>query len=325
MIFPLRHLGVLTRPRRAGVARTALTGIALTGFMLAGAAFGQSTSVIPSTAAPASKPPPDLIAYPAALMAAMARELDKNPDQAVLILGTMTITQSEMADVIRAMPPSAANLGFSVVSHRALDTLVAQKTFVINALREGVDKDPAFTRSLNVLREKALAEVWLARKGDHAVTNDTLHARYDRDIAGKSNPDEVRARVIMVATEDDARAVIAKLQSGADFADLARRVSTDGTAAQGGDLGYVTFEAVTPEIGHIIFALNPGQISAFPERTPSGYLIVRVEGRRQRATPTFEEARPGLETLLRADATRAAIDDVMSHVKILKPPEAPQK
>lgn len=205
--------------------------MALAEIVLSGAAFAQGTSVITST----TKPTPDLIAYPAVMMAAMARELDKLPDQAVLILGTMTITRGEMADVIRAMPPSAANLGFSVASHRALDVLVAQKTFILNALRDGVDKDPAFTRSLNVLREKALADVWLARKGDLAVTDTALHARYDRTIAGKSNPDKVRARVIVVATEEEAHSLIGKAQSGADFADLARGYSTDGTAAQGGD------------------------------------------------------------------------------------------
>jgi peptidyl-prolyl cis-trans isomerase C len=290
-----------------------------------GAALGEGTPAVPLPAEPASKPMPALTAYPAVMMAAMARELDKQPDQAVLVLQNITITQGEMADVIRAMPASAANLGFAVVSRRALDVLIAQKTFVFNALKDGVDKDPAFIRSLNVLRDKALADVWLGRKADLAVTDQALHARYDRDVARKPNPDEVRARVIVVPTVEEARLVISKAQSGADFAELARGYSSDGTASGGGDLGYVTLEAVTPEIGHIAFALNPGQVSAFPIRTPAGYLILRVEGRRQRGTPTFDEARPGLEVALRAEATRAAIDDVMSHVKIAKPADSAKK
>lgn len=99
------------------------------------------------------------------------------------------MTRGEMADVIRAMPRARATR----VSRRALDILVARKTYVSNALKDGVDKDPAFVRSLNVLDDKSLADVWLARKADLAVTDQALHARYGRDIVGKSNPDEVRA------------------------------------------------------------------------------------------------------------------------------------
>lgn len=296
--------------------------LACAGLMLSGAAHAQGTT---PQADAAHEPMRPLIAYPATIMAAMAHELDKQPDQAVLVMQTMTITQGEMADVIRAMPVSAANLGFAVVSRRALDTLIAQKTFVLNAMKDGVDKDPAFVRGLSALREKALADVWLARKADAAVTDQALHARYDRDIAGKPAPDEVRARVIVVPDEDQARGIISKLQDGVDFAEQARAKSKDGTAPEGGDLGYVTQEAVSPEIGHIIFALNPGQVTAFPVRTAAGFVILRVEGRRQRAAPTFAEARPGLEAALRGDATRAAIDKVLSHVKIAKPADPAEK
>jgi peptidyl-prolyl cis-trans isomerase C len=320
---PLPTMSLNKRP--SGATLFAAVALAWVGLALPGAARGEGTPAAPPPAESASKPMPALTASPAVMMAAMARELDKQPGQAVLVLQTITITQGEMADVIRAMPASAANLGFAVVSRRALDVLIAQKTLVLNALKEGVDKDPAFIRGLNVLRDKALADIWLARKADLAVTDQALHARYDRDVAGKPNPDEVRARVIVVPTIEEARLVIGKAQSGADFAELARGYSTDGTASRGGDLGYVTLEAVTPEIGHIAFALNPGQITAFPTRTSAGYLVLRVESRRQRGTPSFDEARPGLETALRAEATRAAIDDVMSHVTIAKPADLSKK
>jgi peptidyl-prolyl cis-trans isomerase C len=270
-------------------------------------------------------PMPTIQHNPAETMAAMARELDKHPDQGVLVLENITITQADMADVIRTMPPSLANLGFQAVTQRALDVLVAQKAMVLNALKAGLDKDPTVLRKTAVLHDKALSDAWLAKIGDAAVNDKALHERYDRDVAGKPGPDEVRARVIVVPTQDEARLIIGKIQGGGDFAELARTYSKDGTAAQGGDLGYVTLEGVTPEIGHIMFALAPGQITAFPTWTPAGYFIIRVEGRRQRGTPTFDEARGRLEGTLRSEADRAAIENIMAHVKMAKPAGPPKK
>jgi peptidyl-prolyl cis-trans isomerase C len=284
-------------------------------------AYGQTPSPVASGDPGVQTP----IAHPEALMALVAREYDKEPDQAVLVLGTMAITRGEMAEVIRTLPPSLVNLGFAAVSLRAIDILVAQKTFAFAALKDGIDKDPAFLRRQNAIREKALADIWLGRKANTAVTEQALRDRYTSDIVNQPAPVEVRARVIAVEDEAVARTIVQKAQNGSDFADLAKQFSKDATAAKGGDLGYVTQQAVAPEIAQLIFALSPGQVSAFPLRTPSGYLIVKVEGRQQRAAPSFEEARPTLEAALRADATRNAINDVLSHVKLENMPELPHR
>jgi peptidyl-prolyl cis-trans isomerase C len=252
----------------------------------------------------------------AVVLSAMAHELDKNPNQGVFVLETITITQGEMADVIRSMPVSMASMGYQEVSKRAIEILVSQKAMVLNALKEGLDKDPAAIRRTKALSDRALADAWLSRKGDAAVTDHALHTLYIRDIAGKPGPYEVRARLILVPTEDEARAIIEKAQKGADFGDLARTYSKDGSAANGGDLGYASIEALSPEIGSVAFALQLGQITPFPMKTVAGYFILRIEGRRQRGTPTFDEARPKLEATLRGEAIRDAIQDVLAHIKM---------
>ena len=119
----------------------------------------------------------------------------------------------------------------------------------------------------------------------------------------------------MVATDAEARSVIEKLQHGADFADLARQVSKDPSAKNGGDLGYLPLEAMAPEIGSVVFALAPGQVTPYPVRALFGYFVLRVEGRRQRATPTFDEVRLQLERDLRAVAVRDAITSLLNEIK----------
>lgn len=263
-----------------------------------------------------SRRPPVLLSEPAATMAEMIHQLEKDPHATVMMLETLPITQADIADVIRTMPVNFASLGFAEVTRRALDVLVSQKAMLLNARRDGIDKDPAVVRREKVADERVLADAWLAHAEDAAVTDEALHARYDRDIAGRPGPEEVRARLILVPTIDAARMIIAKAAEGEEFSALARTYSKDASAAHGGDLGYVALEAVSGEIGPALFALAPGQMTAFPMRSPAGYYILRVEARRQRATPTFDEARAGLESVMRAEAAKAAIDSVLSGIKI---------
>ena len=98
-------------------------------------------------------------------------------------------------------------------------------------------------------------------------------------------------------------------------------------ASHGGDLGYASFDALAPEIAPVIFALSPGQVSPYPVRSPAGWFVIRVEGRRQRGTPTFDEARPGLERGLEAEAAESTIHAVLSHIKVMPTAksEAPAK
>jgi peptidyl-prolyl cis-trans isomerase C len=313
MTHPTEHIRA-TPAASAGVA-VKLAGAAMLVLTMSRPVLADEKPTATPPSQPA-KPLPPLAANPAEMMAAMAHELDKNPDQGVMVLETITITQSEMADVIREMPVAMASLGFSEVSRRALDILINQKAMVLNALKEGLDKDPAVIRRTKALRDRALADAWLNKVAATTITDDALHARYDRDIAGKPGPYEVRARLIVVPTLDEARMIIEKAQNGGDFAELARTYSKDVTAPNGGDLGYASENAVSPEIGTAMFALNLGQVTPFPMKSPAGYFVLRVEGRRQRGTPTFEEARPQLEAALRAEAVNETIKNVMAHIRM---------
>lgn len=284
-----------------------------------GAIFGSPVQAeeVSKTQATPMQPAP-LAANPAEMMAAMARELDRNGSVVVLRLADKPITQAEMADVIRTMPDNFASLGFEEVSRRALDVLVSQKAMALDAQKEGLDKDPAVIRRSETAVERTLADAWLTRHGNAAVTDAALHARYDSEVAGKPGPEEVRARVILLPTEEEARSIIAKAQAGADFEGLAKTYSKAPNASLGGDLGYATLDALAPQIGPVIFALAPGQITAYPVRAPVGYFVIRVEGRRQRGTPTFEEAKPRLEGELRAAAAQTMIHAVLEHLKLVR-------
>lgn len=273
----------------------------------------------PSTAAPASPPAGDtagaLLVTPAEALMAMADSLDKNPGATVVMIEGRPITQGEAAEVMRGLPVSLASLGFKAVYRQALEQLIRERLLILNAQKAGFDKTETARRRQREASDRALAEAFMNHAANESVTEQMVRARYERDVAGKPGPVEVRARAIVVPTEEEAAAVIDKAQAGGDFHQLAQQYSKDGSASRGGDLGYVPIDALSPEIGAVIFALQPGQMTAFPVRTAAGYFVLRVEGRRQRSTPSFDEARAGLQRDLRREAVAKILTDLTADVK----------
>ncbi len=284
---------------------------------LTGAAQGADT---PGAAAETATTPPEpdmtLLPAPAEAMAAMEANLDKDGNFVVAMVAGEPITKGDVADAMRTMPVSLASLGYKALFTRAMDDLLRQHLAAASAQKLGLDKDPVVRRREKTAAERVLAAAWVDHEADAAVTETALRARYDRDVAGKPGPEEVRARVILVPTEAEARDLIAKIQAGADFADLARKYSRDLSAPRGGDIGYVPLDALSAQVGAVLFALSPGQITAYPVHALPGYFVMRVEGRRQRATQTFDQARPALAAELRDEAAAAAIRSLTAVIKV---------
>jgi peptidyl-prolyl cis-trans isomerase C len=226
--------------------------------------------------------------------------LNKSASTVVAEVEGRAITLGEVGDAIRALPPAVAQLPLDALFPHVVETLIKQQALVVRAQQQGLDEDPTVRRRMRAASDRELSNEYLRREIGKSVTEESLLARYNSDVAGKPGAWEAKVRVIMVPTEKEAAATIAELRGGADFAAVARRVSKDTTARIGGDLGFVTRDGLLPEVGAVAFALAPGELSANPVRTASGWFAVKVEERRARPAPSFAEARPALEeTLLR--------------------------
>ena len=105
---------------------------------------------------------------------------------------------------------------------------------------------------------------------------------------------EIQARHILLETEDAAKDVIAQLENGGIFNDLARELSTGPSAPTGGDLGYFTKERMIPAFSEAAFALDVGEYTKTPVETEFGWHVILVEDARDTQPPSFEENRPQL-------------------------------
>jgi len=308
------------RTTRRVVNSASVLAMVLSMVNLPGPTYAADTPSSPPTA---EKPVgPD---RPATMLGTMADHLETQPDFVVLNLEGLSITQHDVAGVIRAMPTGMAALGFQKVYQLALDVMVRQKAMVLHARLEHMDKDPAVIHQQELASERALADAWLKRQVDAAVTDQAVHERYDRDAASKLNLEKVRARVIMVPTQEQAMQLLDKLAGGGDFADLARQFSKDPSASSGGDLGFVARDGIVPEIGATMFSLSPGQTTAYPVVSPLGYYIIRVEARSASESLTFDEARPALERAIRTEATQNTIGSLLANVKMGQPAKPPEQ
>src|ERR1700733_5681324 len=173
-------------------------------------------------------------------------------------------------------------------------------------------------------RNKVLMEPLLQDAGTAAITDDAMHKVYEDAVKQMPSEQEVHARHILVATEDEAKAIEDQLKKGADFAALAKEKSKDPGAADGGDLGYFTKDQMVPEFADAAFKLDKGQISD-PIHTQFGWHIIKLEDKRTKPTPTFDQVKAQLANYVEHRAQAEMVDNLRKNATIerLDKPAAP--
>ena len=237
----------------------------------------------------------------------MADQLARSPDVIVAEIGDQAITRGDVADAFQALPATEGNRPFDAVYRDVVQRLLGRKALVVRAREKGFDQDPETHRRMEAASDAVLAEVFLQHAIAPAITDPLLRQAYDSAVAGKPGLDEVQGRVIMTYTETQALDALAALAGGADFADLARRVSQDVSASAGGDIGFVRRDQVSAEIAAVLFALAPGQTTAYPVRAAGVWFVIKVESRRQLPAPSFDAMRGRLTR----DLQRASVPTVL--------------
>ena len=226
-------------------------------------------------------------------------------DPVVARVGTDEIRASELADAAKALPEELRSMPPTALYPMLLDQLVDRHVVVIAAKKEGLDRDPAVQRMVARATDSALQNALLTREIAPTLTEEAIKARYERDIAGKPGEPEIHARHILVADEETAKKVTAELNGGADFAELAKKYSTDPGAQSGGDLGFFKKGDMLPEFSDVAFALKPGETTQTPVKTRFGYHVIQVQEVRTAPPPSLDQVRDEVrQSLIQEGVTR---------------------
>jgi peptidyl-prolyl cis-trans isomerase C len=232
------------------------------------------------------------------------------PDPVVARVNGREIRLSDLSDAAQQLPAEMRTMPPGMLFPLLLDQLVDRAAIAELARRRGMDKEPAIARQMARAQEQALQSALIGRDIGPLVTEAELRARYEREVAGKPGEEEVHARHILLGSESDAKAVIAELAKGGDFAALAKARSTD-KASGDGDLGFFKQGDMVPEFAAAAFALKAGETTAEPVKTQFGWHVIRVVARRAAPAPSFEEA----YDTLRSKTIQEAVDKVLKEAR----------
>ena len=255
-----------------------------------------------------------------ALLAAPVRADDK----VLAKVNGAEIKQSDVTMAEEELAPSLAQMDPATKDENVLAFLIDMKIVAKAAEDKKVADTEEFKKRLTFTRNRLLMDSLLAQEGKAATTDAAMKQVYEdasKQIAGEQ---EVHARHILVETEDDAKAVKAELDKGADFAELAKKKSKDPGASDGGDLGFFTKEQMVPEFSAVAFALEPGKISD-PVKSQFGWHIIKVEEKRNRKPPEFDQVKGQIETYVTRKAQAEYVGKLREAAKIErmeKPAEA---
>lgn len=250
----------------------------------------------PATAAPAPRPPATAPAAatpaPAATPTAPVPVAATPADPVVARVGTDEIHASDLSEAAQTLPEELRGMPAPVLFPMLLDQLVDRRAIVIAARRDGLEQDPAVRRQVARATDTALQNALLTREIAPGLTDEAIKARYDRDVAGKAGEQEAHARHILVADEDTAKGIIVELKGGADFAELAKKNSTDPAGStNGGDLGFFKRGDMLPEFAEAAFGLQPGQVTEAPIKTRFGWHVIKLEEVRTAPPPALDQVR----------------------------------
>jgi peptidyl-prolyl cis-trans isomerase C len=172
-----------------------------------------------------------------------------------------------------------------------------------------------FKRRLAFLRNKLLMDQFLAGETKGAVTDAALRKAYEEFLKQMADEKEVRARHILVETEEEAKTILQEIKKGADFAELAKQKSKDPSKVDGGDLGFFGRDQMVEEFTEAAFKLDKGQVSD-PVKSEFGWHVIKVEDKRDRAVMEFDKMKDQLEAYVVAKAKGQVIEKLRESARV---------
>jgi peptidyl-prolyl cis-trans isomerase C len=178
------------------------------------------------------------------------------------------------------------------LQQQAKDQVVLREIFVQEAEKKGVPATADYKEQMELARQSILIrELFEDYKKKNPITDEEAKAEYDKFKASATGT-EYRARHILVEKEDEAKALIAQIKGGADFAELAKKNSKDpGSGANGGDLDFAKPDSYVAEFSQAMTKLKKGEMTDTPVKSQFGYHIIRLDDTREAAFPPFDDVK----------------------------------
>ncbi|MGP1397433.1 MAG: peptidylprolyl isomerase [Inquilinaceae bacterium] len=280
--------------------------------------------IIAAVDRPVHRPWPLLASAGGAVLAAFlwavpasAQDGEAPPDRVIATVNGEEIFMSEALRAIQALPPQVRQMPPEMLLPVIADQIAAGRLIAARGYDEGLQDDPEVQERVSEAERSIVQDVWLQRTIADRTTEDAVEEAYQKYVAENPPSEEVRARHILVETEDEAKALITQLDEGADFATLAQEHSTGPSGPNGGDLGYFGQGQMVQPFSDTAFSLAPGEVAAAPVETQFGWHVIKVEDKRLPEPPPLETVRGQIEQDLAQEIIQTVIAELREGAEIV--------
>jgi peptidyl-prolyl cis-trans isomerase C len=225
--------------------------------------------------------------------------------------------RSDVTRMVAQLPPQVQQMPIEMIYPAVIDQLVSGKLVAAAGYKDKLADSAEVKDEIKRAEERAVQRAFIQKEMKTRITPKALDEAYQTYLKQNPPQEEVKAAHILVEKEDEAKAIIAELAKGGDFAKLAKEKSKDSVAAQqGGDLGYFTKDAMVEPFAKAAFAMAKGEVSKEPVKTQFGFHIIKVEDKRTQPAPTLDEVKPQLEQTLSKDLVTALVEELRAAAKV---------
>jgi peptidyl-prolyl cis-trans isomerase C len=217
-------------------------------------------------------------------------------------------------DRMRSVPDAknSPQMQMGVLNELSNVLIVAQ-----DAMSKGIDKRPEIKATMELLKAKLLTQTLIQEYAkEHQPSEDQIKTFYEAEYAHQSNM-EYKARHILVKDEEKAKSLIAELDKGADFADLAKKNSTGPTGKNGGDLGWFDATQMVKPFADAVVSMEKGTYTKEPVKTQFGWHVIMLEDTRKTEPPSLEGVRGEIITKLQQKSLAEFMADLRNKSKVV--------
>lgn len=241
-------------------------------------------------------------------------------DFTVITVDGDDVKNSDVQEVWKSLFQGGAVPDFSTfdenIKQNVIRGLVSERLIYKEALKNDYDKNEDIKKRLENLKKQLIIQSYIETKAKALVTDEQIKTLYDEKVAASKGQEELKARHILVANEDEAKKLSESLKKGGDFEKIAKEKSTDkGSGVNGGDLGWFTKDKMVPEFFDAANKLKKGEVSA-PVKSSFGWHVIKLEDRRPVKMPSLAESKESLKSELTNKAIQSYVETLLKNANI---------
>jgi len=196
------------------------------------------------------------------------------------------------------------------------EELIRRELLAQEAKKKGLDKKGTVPGQVELAKQAVLIRAYLTEHvRANPITEDRLKAEYE-GIKANVGSTEYKARHVLVEKEEDAKAIITKLEKGEKFSELAKQSKDPGSRDNGGELGWNPPAAYVKPFGEALVKLKKGEYTKTPVKTDFGYHVIQLDDSRPTSPPPYEQVKPQLQQRASQQQIEQLVKELRAKAKV---------